>query len=119
MSAVEKAGAILWSGLSAPLGCSGAQVQAWKGGLADLTDCVLGCGVSAGQFALTETIKGVQIDGPGIGRGALGCVVPCLIRFGGVAVEVVAGGATRYGGSAGEANVYQPDTYILTITPRK
>lgn len=101
-----------------PLGCSAAQntIVAQAGG--DLAACLLNCGASAGSIAITQAGQGARIDGAGIGYGVLGCAMPCLLKFGVVSVTAAASPGMRYGGSAGEADVYQPDKITITVMPR-
>jgi hypothetical protein len=116
---VSSVGEILFAALTAPLGCSGPQREDWLEGARAAGDCAVKCAVPTGTYALTQTIHGVELDGPGLTKGLLSCLVPCLAAVAVTTVTKVVSEPTRYGGSAGEANVYKPDTYRILLTPPK
>ncbi len=119
VSAPVSALEVVFAGLTAPFACTAAQKAVWTAGLPSVADCALQCGLSTGTYALTATVDGVTLDGPGITRGVLGCLTPCLLRLGSVAVQAATASAVRYGGSAGEAEGYVPDRITIVVTQRR
>ena len=109
-------GAIL--GAVLPVGCSAAQQAVFAASGGQLADCLLNCGANAAAITVQSASTGATINGAGIGWSALGCALPCLAQFGVVAVTTAALPPARYGGSAGERNVYMGDAITITITPR-
>ncbi len=95
------------------LGCSAAQVRAWEDGATRAATCLAGCGASALSYRIVPGAREVRLEG--LPEDLLRCALPCLLRVGVATVEAVATPPARWGGSAGEAQVYQPDTYTVTI----
>jgi len=99
-------------------GCSGPQRQAWGVAASDLGDCLVNCGASKAKERVTSVLGGGwQFDIEDLGWDALGCALPCLTRFGVVATETIPRAAGRYGGSAGESDVYRGPLIRVTVSP--
>lgn len=109
---------VIGAAIASPLGCSAAQQQIVKASAGDLAACLLQCGVGTASATIRSVAGGYEIDGPALGYSAIGCALPCLARFGTVAVSTYAAGGARWGGSAGEANAYVPDRIVVSIKAR-
>lgn len=101
------------------VGCSGAQVQAIKASSADLLACFANIGAAEATVALEQWGQGYKINAEDMGMDALGKAMPCLLKFGAVAVSTYVLPAGRWGGSAGEKNVYRGDGIEIIVSPKR
>jgi len=105
------------AGLSAPFGCSAAQVKAMKIAGTDALACLLSAGAKEGSIAIKQWGDGQQIDGEGLTQELVMRALPCLLSLGAATVDTYVTGS-RYGGSAGERNAYTRH-YSITVMPSR
>lgn len=110
---------LLGAAIVSPIGCSGAQIESIKVSSADLLACFANIGAHEATVALEKWGQGYKINAEDLGADALGKALPCLLRFGAVAVSTYVLPSGRWGGSAGEKNVYRGDGYEIVISPKR
>jgi hypothetical protein len=98
------------------VGCSAAQQSVMRVASADAMKCVADCGLKGGSVAITTWGAGQKIDGEGITYDVLRCAMPCLLGLGYVTVKTYSSPQTRYGGSAGEKDVYAADKIEIIVS---